>query len=47
MIDGLFDFTGEVALVMGGSRGLGHEACLALARRGAVVIVSSRKLDAC
>lgn len=47
MTDELFDFSGKVALVTGGSRGLGREACLALARRGADIVVSSRKLDAC
>jgi len=45
--DPLFDFTGKVALVTGGSRGLGREMVLALAQRGADVIVASRKADAC
>ena len=45
--DPLFDFTGKVALVTGGSRGLGREMVLALAARGADCIVASRKLDAC
>lgn len=43
----LFDLTGRVALVTGGSRGLGREMALAFARRGADVVVASRKQDAC
>jgi NAD(P)-dependent dehydrogenase (short-subunit alcohol dehydrogenase family) len=43
----LFDLTGKVAIVTGGSRGLGREICLGLARAGADVVVSSRKLAAC
>jgi NAD(P)-dependent dehydrogenase (short-subunit alcohol dehydrogenase family) len=45
--DPLFDFTGEVALITGGSSGLGREMALALAARGADVIIASRKLDRC
>ena len=45
--DPLFDFSGKVALVTGGSRGLGRQMVLALAARGADVIIASRKLDAC
>ena len=46
-MDSLLDFTGKVALVTGGSRGLGREMALALAERGADVIITSRKADAC
>jgi NAD(P)-dependent dehydrogenase (short-subunit alcohol dehydrogenase family) len=45
--DPLFDFTGKVALVTGGSRGLGYQMVTAFAARGADVIVASRKLDNC
>jgi NAD(P)-dependent dehydrogenase (short-subunit alcohol dehydrogenase family) len=43
----LFDLTGKVALVTGGSRGLGLRMVRAFARHGADVIIASRKLDAC
>ncbi|HTX51108.1 MAG TPA: SDR family NAD(P)-dependent oxidoreductase [Caulobacteraceae bacterium] len=42
-----FDLTGKVALITGGSRGLGHAMALAYAEAGADVAVVSRKLDAC
>ena len=45
--DNLFDLTGKVAVVTGGSRGLGREMCRAFARHGASVVVASRKLDPC
>ncbi|MBI2767651.1 MAG: glucose 1-dehydrogenase [Chloroflexi bacterium] len=43
----LFDLTGKVALVTGGSRGLGKEMVLAFAHAGADVVIASRKLDSC
>jgi NAD(P)-dependent dehydrogenase (short-subunit alcohol dehydrogenase family) len=45
--DPLFDLSGKVALITGGSRGLGLQMVRAFARRGADIIVASRKLDAC
>lgn len=43
----LFDLSGKVAVVTGGSRGLGREMVLAFAARGADVVIASRKLDNC
>ena len=42
-----FDLSGRVALVIGGSRGLGSEMVRAFARQGADVVIASRKLEAC
>ena len=42
-----FDLTGKVAVVTGGSRGLGRSMVAGLAEAGADVLVSSRKLEAC
>ncbi len=44
---GLFDLTGKVALVTGGSRGLGYQMVKAFAQNGADVFVTSRKIEAC
>ena len=46
-MDQLFDLTGKIALVTGGSRGLGLQMVRAFAARGADIIIASRKLDAC
>ncbi|HEY2332395.1 MAG TPA: glucose 1-dehydrogenase [Acidimicrobiales bacterium] len=45
--DPYFDLTGKIALVTGGSRGLGYQMVRAFAERGADVIIASRKLDNC
>jgi NAD(P)-dependent dehydrogenase (short-subunit alcohol dehydrogenase family) len=45
--DPYFDLTGKIALITGGSRGLGRQMVRAFAERGADVIVASRKIEAC
>jgi NAD(P)-dependent dehydrogenase (short-subunit alcohol dehydrogenase family) len=41
------DLTGRIAVVTGGSRGLGREMVLGFAAAGADVVIASRKLAAC
>jgi len=43
----LHDLTGKVAVVTGGSRGIGRAIAQTLAEAGADVVIASRKLDAC
>lgn len=47
MTKDLFDLSGKVCVVTGGSRGLGREMVLAFAERGADVVIASRKLENC
>lgn len=41
------DLSNKIAVVTGGSRGLGREMVLAFAKAGADVVIASRKLEAC
>jgi NAD(P)-dependent dehydrogenase (short-subunit alcohol dehydrogenase family) len=43
----LFDLTGDVVLVTGGSRGLGREMAFAAAHCGADVVIASRNFESC
>ena len=47
VIDPCFDLTDKVALVTGGSRGLGLQMVRTFAEHGADVIIASRKLENC
>lgn len=47
MTSSLFDLSGKTALVTGASRGIGAATAQLLARHGAEVIVSSRRLEPC
>jgi NAD(P)-dependent dehydrogenase (short-subunit alcohol dehydrogenase family) len=47
MYKNIFDLTGKIALVTGGSRGLGREMVRAFAEAGADVMIASRKIAQC
>jgi NAD(P)-dependent dehydrogenase (short-subunit alcohol dehydrogenase family) len=43
----LYDFSGRVVVITGGSRGIGHAVALGFAQAGARVAVASRKIESC
>lgn len=46
-VENLFDVSGKVVLITGGSRGLGRAMSLGFAARGATVVIASRKIGSC
>jgi NAD(P)-dependent dehydrogenase (short-subunit alcohol dehydrogenase family) len=46
-ITAMFDLTGKVAVITGGSRGIGRAMAEGLADAGADVVIASRKLEPC
>jgi NAD(P)-dependent dehydrogenase (short-subunit alcohol dehydrogenase family) len=45
MTQGMFDLTGRIAVVIGGTTGLGHAIALGLAQAGADVVATSRRRE--